>query len=115
MEKALRPEHPQLAITLDNLALVYTAQGKYDEAEPLYHRALAIMEKALRPEHPDVAICLNNLAHLYHARGNYGRAESFYQRALAMKGELPRQVCWQSILAPLTPQKGRNLFHRHAL
>ena len=37
-------------------------QGRYDEAEPLYKRALAITEKALGPEHPDMATSLNNLA-----------------------------------------------------
>ena len=40
------------------------AQGKYDEAEPLYKRALAIHEKALGAEHPQVALALNNLGML---------------------------------------------------
>ena len=39
-------------------------QGKYDEAEPLCKRALAIDEKALGAEHPDVAAGLNNLGML---------------------------------------------------
>ena len=37
------------------------AQGKYDEAEPLCKRALAIDEKALGAEHPQVAVRLHNL------------------------------------------------------
>ncbi|CAB1109604.1 unnamed protein product [Ectocarpus sp. CCAP 1310/34] len=36
------------------------AQGKYDDAEQLYERSLAIREKVLGPEHPDVAQSLNN-------------------------------------------------------
>ncbi len=40
------PEDPRLATTLNYLGLVYDAQGKYAEAEPLYKRALAIVEKA---------------------------------------------------------------------
>ena len=36
-------------------------QGKYDDAEPLYKRALAIREDTLGPRHPDVASSLNNL------------------------------------------------------
>ena len=36
--------------------------GAYDQALPLYQRALKIREKALGPEHPDTAISLNNLA-----------------------------------------------------
>ncbi len=38
--------------------------GRYDEAEPLYKRSLAIREKALGPEHPDVAASLENYAAL---------------------------------------------------
>ena len=39
-------------------------QGKYDDAEPLYKRALTIKEEVLGPRHPDVASILNNLASL---------------------------------------------------
>ncbi len=31
-EKALGPEHPDVARSLNNLAMVYTDQGKYEEA-----------------------------------------------------------------------------------
>jgi Tetratricopeptide repeat len=40
---------------------LYRRQGRYDEAEPLYRRSLALIEKALGPERPDVGT-LNNLA-----------------------------------------------------
>ena len=46
-EKALGADHPDVARTLNNLAVVYEAQGKYADAEGLYKRALAIWEKAL--------------------------------------------------------------------
>ena len=42
------------ATSLNNLAVLYAAQGRYAEAEPLYKRALGIREKALGPDHPDV-------------------------------------------------------------
>jgi tetratricopeptide (TPR) repeat protein len=64
-EKALGPEHPDVATSLNNLAGLYRAQGKYAEAEPLYKRALAIREKVLGPEHPHVAIVCKNMAGLY--------------------------------------------------
>ncbi len=64
-------QDPRLATTLNYLGLVYDAQGKYAEAEPLYKRSLAIREKALGPEHADVAMSLNNLALLYKAQGRY--------------------------------------------
>jgi len=83
-EKAHGPEHPDVATSLNSLALLYYTQGKYSDAEPLYKRSLAIREKVLGPEHPDVANSLNNLAALYDAQGKYGEAESLYKRSLAI-------------------------------
>ena len=84
-EKALGPEHPDVAMSLNNLAALYRNQGAYAKAEPLYERALAIREKALGPEHPDVATSLNNLAVLYRNQGAYAKAEPLYERALAIR------------------------------
>ena len=67
--------------SLSNLAELYTGQGRYAEAEPLYKRALAIDEKALGPEHPEVAISLNNLAGLYFVQSNWVRAADFWRRS----------------------------------
>ncbi|CAN0549267.1 unnamed protein product, partial [Ectocarpus sp. 8 AP-2014] len=63
-EKTLGPEHPDLAVCLDNLAGLLYEQGKYDEADPLYLRAIEIGEKTLGPDHPDLATRLNNRAGL---------------------------------------------------
>ena len=68
-EKALGPEHPDTAASLNNLAALYWAMAAYDQALPLYQRALKIREKALGPEHPDTSVSLNNLAMLYHSHG----------------------------------------------
>ena len=56
--------------------------GAYDQALPLYRRALKIREKVLGPEHPDTATSLNNLAMLYQAMGAYEQALPLYQRTL---------------------------------
>ena len=68
-EKVLGPDHPHVAVCLNNLAQIERLQGRYIEAEPLYRRALAIWEKNLGPNHPDVAKGLSNLADFYHERG----------------------------------------------
>ena len=34
-EKTLGPEHPHVATSLNNLAALYRAQGRYAEAEPV--------------------------------------------------------------------------------
>jgi tetratricopeptide (TPR) repeat protein len=99
-EKLLGPEHPDVAQSLNNLAVLYHAQGQYAKAEPLYQRALAIREQALGPAHPDTARSLNDLAALYHDMGAYGQAEPLYQRALAIR---------EQALGPAHPDTARSL------
>ena len=58
-----------MATSPNNLALVYLAQDKLTEAEPLAKRTLEIREKAHGPEHPLVAASSDNLAKLYTSQG----------------------------------------------
>jgi CHAT domain-containing protein len=53
-EKALGRDHPDVALSLNNLALLYQNEDRYADAEPLFKRLLAIREKALGRDHPDV-------------------------------------------------------------
>lgn len=83
-EKTLGENHPAVAATLNNLAVLYGKRGKYKDAEPLCKRALEIREKVLGSEHPDVAKQLNNLALLCQNQGKYEEVEKYYQRALTI-------------------------------
>jgi tetratricopeptide (TPR) repeat protein len=49
----LGKDHPDVATSLHNLALLYQAQGAYDKAQPLYERSLGILEKVLGKDHPN--------------------------------------------------------------
>jgi tetratricopeptide (TPR) repeat protein len=82
-EKALGPNHPDVAVSLNNLAELYRAQGRYADAEALHKRALTIRVKALGPDHANVAISLNNLALLYDKQGRYTDAEPLYKHSTA--------------------------------
>jgi tetratricopeptide (TPR) repeat protein len=57
-------------------------QGKQDEAEKMYMRALKGMEKALDVDHTSTLITVNNLALLYRRQGKLDEAEEMYMRAL---------------------------------
>jgi CHAT domain-containing protein/Tfp pilus assembly protein PilF len=81
-EKALGPEHTDVADSLHSLAELLKEMGEYAKAEPLYQRALDIRERTLGPEHPKVAVSLSRLAVLYREMGEYAKAEPLYQRAL---------------------------------
>ena len=74
-----------MATSLNNLALLYDAQGKYAEAEPLHKRALAIWEKALGPDHPNVATSLRNYAALLRKTGRSDEAAALEMRAAAIR------------------------------
>ena len=79
-EEIVGPDHPSVATSLNNLALLYDTQGQYAAAEPLYKRALSIDEKALGPDHPSVATSLNNLARFYRATGQILEAQELERR-----------------------------------
>ncbi len=84
-EAALGPDHPAVAASLNDLALLLQSQGDYQAAGPLYQRALAIRERELGSDHPEVATTLNNLAALLKAQGDYAGARPLYERTIALK------------------------------
>ena len=90
------PEDPRLAATLNTLAVLYHAQKKYTQAEPLYQSVLKFLEQTVGPDHPTLATTLNNLAVVYEAQDKYAESAPLYQRALA-SGESSRT------LSPLRP------------
>ncbi len=84
-EKAVGPDHPNVATALNNLAETYLAQGLFAEAEPLHKRALAILETALGRDNVTVALSLTNIANASRQQNRYPEAEALLQRALAIQ------------------------------
>ena len=78
------PDHPKVAIRLNNLASLLQATNRLAEAEPPMRRALAIDETSFGPEHPEVARDLNNLAQLLQDTNRHAEAEPLMRRALAI-------------------------------
>jgi hypothetical protein len=68
-EEELGPLHPDLANTLNNLAVVVERTGSSSEAEALYRRAAAIAAAALPSDHPMVLASRQNLEDFCRARG----------------------------------------------
>jgi hypothetical protein len=58
----LGKEHPSTLTSMNNLAMVLSDQGKYEEAEAMHRQALGLREKALGKEHPSILTSMNNLA-----------------------------------------------------
>jgi tetratricopeptide (TPR) repeat protein len=73
-----------VAQSLNNLALLHQAQGRFDNVELLLKRALSIRENTLGPERSEVASTLDNLANLLNDQGRYVEAEALLKRSLAI-------------------------------
>lgn len=90
-EQHLEAVHPQIAEALTTVGLLYTEQGRYAPAEPLYRRALHIYEQLWGPEHEEhaeTATVLNTLGLLYWEQGKYAQAEPLYRRALSIREQV---------------------------
>ena len=83
--KKLGEDHPDVGVCLNNLANLYYFQGKYDAAEPLYHRVLKIMETKLGSDHPSVATAWGNLANIYANKRKYAKAELMLDRTISIQ------------------------------
>eukprot|EP00002_Diphylleia_rotans_P020164 TRINITY_DN3910_c0_g1_i7.p1 TRINITY_DN3910_c0_g1~~TRINITY_DN3910_c0_g1_i7.p1 ORF type:complete len:1075 (+),score=202.64 TRINITY_DN3910_c0_g1_i7:1363-4587(+) len=75
-------KHELIPRTLDQLARLRYAQGRYDDSEHLYRRSISIREDILGHEHLDVASTLNNLGLLHVEQGEFEEALKSYNRAL---------------------------------
>ncbi len=78
-EKNFGQFDPRVAALLQNLGGLYTEQVRYNEAEPLLLRALAIYENT---DHSGVVMSMDNLARLHRVQGKLNEAEDLYKRAL---------------------------------
>jgi tetratricopeptide (TPR) repeat protein len=91
---------PDAARLLNNAGLYLKQRARYEEAEPLYRRTLAVAEKSYGPDHPEVVTRLNNLAELLRATNRLDEAEPLYRRALAID---------EKVLGPDHPNVGIRL------
>ncbi len=73
-EKILGTHDPEVANSLNNIALLEWREGNFEQAEQKLLRALSILQQALGPAHPNVSQALTNLAFLYGAKGQVKRA-----------------------------------------
>ncbi|MCY1015138.1 tetratricopeptide repeat protein [Pyxidicoccus sp. MSG2] len=83
-ERQWSPEHPVLAVNLNNISTELLALGRTDEALATLQRSLALLEAARSKDHPSLAAPLNNLAVLLRRAGRLDESRQYFQRALAL-------------------------------
>jgi tetratricopeptide (TPR) repeat protein len=81
-EAAFGPEHPNVAVRINNLGLMLRELGELAEARAAFERALQIHEAASGPDSPDVARVVNNLGGVLWTLGDAQGAIAAYERAL---------------------------------
>ena len=110
VEVELRGEPAVQARLYDHVGQIYQTYTRYDDAERLLRRALAVRRALHGGVHPDVAESLNHLAWLAFARGAYAEADSLYAAALAVE----EAAGSRRTPAAATAIEGRGLLRRAA-
>ena len=83
--RGLGNDHPDLAGSLDGLAVVLAELAKLDEAEGLHREALELYRRFWGEEHPAQLNTLRNLGCTLHKRGDFAGAESAFRQVLAIQ------------------------------
>jgi tetratricopeptide (TPR) repeat protein len=63
-QKLLGEEHPDVADSLNNLAALYYAMGRYEEAIVYFQSAIALAQKVLGDNHPYTQGFMDNFTQL---------------------------------------------------
>lgn len=79
------PEHRDVAVGLQALGQLLTAQNDFAAARPVLERALAIREAAFGPDNIEVAVSLSDLGLLCYYKGELEQARALFQRAVAIQ------------------------------
>lgn len=112
-ETELGPLHPDLASTMNNLAIVAEKTGRPGDAETFYRRAAAIASASLPAGHPMVAASRQNLEDFCRASGLPIDAPDFLQFPAEKKEPGPsvigREAVDAAIASPKAPAAGHTM------
>lgn len=84
-ERMLRPDHPDIGLTVNNLAILAGESGDLDRAWELLKRALRIAQMTYGSKNKETARALTNLAQFHVLLGDYGEAEELFKQLLSMQ------------------------------
>ena len=82
------PLHPELALPISNLAVLYWRKGAYDSAKQFFLEAKDILSVTIGVEHPSYLDILNNLAIVYRNLGLYKEAEDMHREVIALRARV---------------------------
>jgi tetratricopeptide (TPR) repeat protein len=108
----LGPDHPDVLMSRNHLALALDSQGKHAEAEQEDRAVLGARERVLGRDNPDTLISRNNLASALYAQGKYAEAEQEFRVVLAthvrvLSKEHPDALLSRNNLASVLNSQGK--------
>jgi len=72
----------KVAISMNNLSLIYDARGKFEETEFYFKKGLIILEKVFGTNNnPNVTMTMLNLAEMYESQGRTDKAKRYSENA----------------------------------
>jgi tetratricopeptide (TPR) repeat protein len=83
-ERDLPADHPAIAESLNDTGCLYLDLRRYDDAEPLFRKAVEISQRTSLEDDVQQVVYLNNLGRLYVEMGRCAVAEPLLQRAEAI-------------------------------
>ncbi len=86
-DSLLPDEDPEVASSVNDLAVLCLKKGNADAAYPLFQRALALQRQSVGEKSAEVASDLDGMAVLLKEKGRYAAAESLARAALAVRRE----------------------------
>ena len=80
--------HPDTAFSLNNVCLVYSALGRWEQGLEYCQRALEVRRAVFEGNHPDVAQSLHNMGCAYFDLAMFDAALLYHTQALTMRRAL---------------------------
>ncbi|MFP2913710.1 tetratricopeptide repeat protein, partial [Pyxidicoccus sp. 3LFB2] len=87
-ERTLGPDHPRVYDALNDVASTLVLQQRFDEALPVYERALTVARKTDGPDSLGVAIIHSNLAVLFYRMKKWDEARAHFQTSVGLREKL---------------------------
>ena len=88
LQRALGPDHMDVATTMRHLAFVHEDQANFAEAEKLLIDSKGIIERNTGEDHPARATAATALAHLYLRENKLAEAEPLFKQSLDLSSKV---------------------------
>jgi tetratricopeptide (TPR) repeat protein len=97
LERKFGPYHPNVAVTLECMALLRRKEANFEEAQRLFQQAIKIQETALGLQHPKLAVTLEEYAELLRRMNLKRQAATISLRASTIRQQAERSLLAQPV------------------